>query len=179
MGLGVKDQRTAISCWTARSLKTGGPLRPVRFMHAKHASPDSRTAPCATTIGHWTKRLGNRPLLGLPPGTVQCGPSGTAGAQSGLPPAVHGLPPEMNKGPIDCRLPPKKRARPQGSDPTGGQPGTVPGHLRVPALPQGSRRGHALHPPTGCGKALRLTPMKHRKEVTARQGDHCHSTTSE
>jgi hypothetical protein len=131
---------------------------PVRFMHAKHASQIQDCALCH----HY------RPLDESASETVRCSAchqepfNADHPERLGLKAAYHqqctDCHRKMNQGPVDCigchtkKVPDHKR-----SGQAGGAAGTVSGHLRMPALPQGSRRRYA-QPPTGSGKALRLTP---------------------
>jgi hypothetical protein len=167
MGLGVKDQTDSYFLLDSPIIrkKTEDHYGPVRFMHAKHArSP--RTAPCATTIGPWTRRIGNHPLFGLPPGAFQKGPSRAAGAQGRLSPAVHGLPSGDEQG--AHRLHPAATARTFPTTRTRSSWPPIPEPSQVTRSACAATRRPARtcsKRPTGCGKGPSPYTLNHRKEV--------------
>jgi hypothetical protein len=118
-----------------------------------------RTAPCATTIGRWMKRHRKPPAARPATRNLFKRTTLNAGSQGGLSSAVHGVPPGDEQGAHRLRrLPPQERARPQGPDPAGGQPGAFPGHRGMSALPPACRRGHAQVGPLAVERAFSLHP---------------------
>jgi hypothetical protein len=123
MGLGTKDQTTAISCSTARSSKRWRTFTARCASCTPSTPPRSRTAPCATTIAPLDEAPRKPPAARPATRSLQKGPSGTPGPEGRLPPAVHGLPSGDEPGPGGLhRLPRQERSRPQGQDPAGRQP---------------------------------------------------------